>query len=466
MKRNISLIAVLILYSISGIMSTAQNINANLKLNNDTIIIGDQISAKLNLKVNHADEIIFPPISDTLVRGIEILNIGEIEHSTNSDGMVDYTRKLLLTSFDTGTYVIPPKQIRWVVKSDTFEVFTDTAFLRVNPYINIDTVPRDTVFAKHTGSIVFGRNNFIAEIEQSISDSIRQSLSEEELKYLYDSIFQTHAQRFFSEVFNSTGLKDAEDISLIIGSPLKQLFIVDKTGIYEQMRVPGATDTIYVNEYDTVQKNQPLYVAFVIKDIDDTLYNTPLTFQELWQRFLIFLKKNWWWLLLIIAAITAGLIYLFRKKGINPLKIRLKPEEPPHHIALRELERIRIEKIWKHGKIKDYYTEITDVLRQYIERRYGIWAMEMTSDELLQSLSSSIQLSTEDHNKLKQILELSNLVKFAKFEPQNYEHDLILKLSKEFVENTLIEEETPNKIKPVEAEIELNKEPEIEENKE
>jgi len=466
MNRNISLITVLVLFLISSVYSTAQNVNTFLKLDNDTIIIGDQISAKFNLKLNNADEIIFPPISDTLVRGIEILNIGEIEHTTNDDGMVDYTRDLLLTSFDTGTYVIPPKQMRWVVQSDTFELFTDTVFLRVNPYINIDTVPRDTVFTKHTGSIVFGRNNFTAEIEQSIPDSVKQSLSEEELKYLYDSIFQTHAQRFFSEVFNSTGLKDAEDISLIIGSPLKQLFIVDKTGIYEQMRVPGATDTIFVNEYDTVQKNQPLYVAFVIKDIEDTLYNTPLTFQELWQRFLIFLKKNWWWLLLIIAAITGGLIYLFRKKGINPLKIRIKPEEPPHHIALRELERIRIEKIWRQGKVKAYYTEITDVLRQYIERRYGIWAMEMTSDELLQSMDSSHKLLTNENHKLKQILQLSDLVKFAKFEPQNHEHDLILKLAKEFVENTLIEEEAPTKAKPVEAEIELSEETKIEENKE
>ena len=108
------------------------------------------------------------------------------------------------------------------------------------------------------------------------------------------------------------------------------------------------TDAIFVNEYDTVQKNQPLYVASLLK-ILKTHFIIHHLHSKNFGKDLIFLKKNWWWLLLIIAAITGGLISFSERKELTHQN-QDKPEEPPHHIALRELERIRIEKYGDKAK--------------------------------------------------------------------------------------------------------------------
>jgi hypothetical protein len=331
-------------------------------------------------------------------------------------------------------------------------------YLQVQPFIDVDTIPRDTVFASHDGFAIFGKNSFIDEVNQSIPDSVRQSLNEDQLKSLQDSVFMQYAQRFASNVFNSTGLKDQEEISLIISSPVKQLFIADKRGISEQMRVPGAIDTLFVNEFDTIMHGDALYVALNIQDIEDTLYNTPLTFKELWYRFLQFLAKNWWWLLIVITVLVVGLYYFLRKRGVDLLHVKQRPEEPPHIVAFRELERIRIEKIWHNGKVKEYYTQITDTIRKYIGKRFGVYAMEMTTEELMIVLEKLADLNVHNTAIIRQVLELADLVKFARAEPLTNEHDRTLKNAYEFVENTLEVEENKEQLIPVDAVITVDPE--------
>ena len=456
---------ILLLLVAAGVLSclsaSAQNAKAEWSLSKDTILIGEQMQIKMQLSVAMADDIIFPEIKDTVVTGVEVLSIGDIEHDTSTLELELYARSMLVTSFDTGWYEIPSQPFFWIVANDTFTVESTPVYFRVEPFVNIDTIPRDTIYTKNTGLVVFGKNNFTKEIEQAIPDSIKQSLSEDELKFMQDSVFQQHAQRFSSYLFNYSGLKDQDEVAIIIGSVEKQLFITASKGILQQMRVPGAIDTLFVNEFDSVINGDALYVALQICDIDDTLYNTPLTLKELWLRLFRFLSKNWWWLILSVAAIVVGLIYLLRKKGISLLKIKIKPKEPAHIIAFREIERIRIEKLWKTGKIKNYYTDITDVLRRYIGQRFDLYAMEMTSDELLKVIDKKASLSIHDLSILRQILELSDLVKFARVEPLQHQHDDTLRNAKEFVENTL-EQIINETVKMVDQEME--KESENEEN--
>ncbi len=163
--------------------------------------------------------------------------------------------------------------------------------------------------------------------------------------------------------------------------------------------------------------------------------NTPFTLAEL-LRFL-----PWALGALLAGLLITGLIYwlVYRK---NPLKIILKekPKEPAHIIALRQLEKIKKEKIWQKGQIKRFYSDVTDTLRRYLENRYSIDAPEQTTAEILQSLRE-VELPDEQvAKKIKQVLELADLVKFARFEPLPDEHDLTLINAYFFVNQTRYEE--------------------------
>ncbi|MBE9481570.1 MAG: hypothetical protein IMY69_07740, partial [Bacteroidetes bacterium] len=119
-------------------------------------------------------------------------------------------------------------------------------------------------------------------------------------------------------------------------------------------------------------------------------------------------------------------------------RLKPKPKIPPHVIALDALEKLRINKLWQSGKIKEYHTEITDIIRVYIHERFGIDAMEMTTDEILASFNKkNDEVDDGLKNKLKQTLMLADLVKFAKEKPLPLENDKSLNNSIDFVKETI-----------------------------
>ncbi len=140
-------------------------------------------------------------------------------------------------------------------------------------------------------------------------------------------------------------------------------------------------------------------------------------------------------LLLIIAAIFL-FFYLKKRKKQTP-QVIVKEEEPvveinPKEEALHALEQIQKDKIWQQGKIKEYYTDITQVVRLYIERQLGIIALEMTTDEILFDLKKKI--NTDVFKVLKGLLTTADLVKFAKFVPNEDDYEKAIKRAFEFVE--------------------------------
>jgi hypothetical protein len=146
---------------------------------------------------------------------------------------------------------------------------------------------------------------------------------------------------------------------------------------------------------------------------------------------------------LLLGAIIFLILYsIKRKKKNKPLfSLPVKPKEPPHIIALRELDRIKNEKIWQKDKTKQYYSEVTDVLRNYIEERFEIPAMEQTTDETLSSFRYRRDLINEKSmQNLSQILSLADLVKFAKYKPLPDDDNLTLVNSFFFVNETKKEE--------------------------
>jgi hypothetical protein len=137
---------------------------------------------------------------------------------------------------------------------------------------------------------------------------------------------------------------------------------------------------------------------------------------------------------LAIILLSIAAYYYWRKKFRKEEKafIPSRPAIPPHTLALMQLRDLEEKRLWQQGKVKQYYSEVTEIIRRFFEGRFGILALEMTSDEVLQSL----KLLAETEPVRKQLLTFfttADLVKFAKYEPTPAEHELELKIAYDVV---------------------------------
>lgn len=293
----------LFLVSTLSMISTAQVVSVQAKLDSLSIKIGQQTALRFEVIQGAESKVQFPIIADSIISGVEVLSVSKPDTINLEDGKIQITSNIIISSFDSAVYYIPPFQ--FVAGTDTFET---------NPLsLKVLSVPVDTV-------------------------------------------------------------------------------------------------------------NQPLY------DIKP-IYNAPIN----WAQVAL--------VAFIVLLIAAGAFFLYKyiiKKKKNEA---LAPEEktiliPAHELALSELDRIKHEKLWQQAKLKEYYTDVSTVLRQYIELRYQIPALEMTSDDLIDRLEIMRELEKQDKLLLKQVLKLADLVKFAKWTPDFNEHDLTLNNAYEFVKNT------------------------------
>jgi hypothetical protein len=92
--------------------------------------------------------------------------------------------------------------------------------------------------------------------------------------------------------------------------------------------------------------------------------------------------------------------------------------------------------LWQQNRIKEYYTELTDIIRVYIENRFLIMAMEQVTDEILGRFSCTKLIDSFMYDKLSHMLSLADMVKFAKAIPLPDENDLVLKNAYDFVIKT------------------------------
>lgn len=145
----------------------------------------------------------------------------------------------------------------------------------------------------------------------------------------------------------------------------------------------------------------------------------------------------------IIAIITAIFYFLKKKKKKIKTHQDYDPKIPAYLIALDDLKKLENEKFWQKGQVKKYYTILTEIIRLYIERQFGIPALEMTSDEILYFLrnykhaeNNNIYFDDNSINLLKTLLEIADMVKFAKYQAVPDENDLCMKYSVEFVKIT------------------------------
>lgn len=278
------------------------------RMDSTAIWMGEQTRIHIELVQDKGNMVSMPILNDTLVTGVEILNVSKPDTISLENNRIQINRDILITSFDSGFYYIPP--FRYILNNDTFA--TQTLSLKVVP-VQVDTT------------------------------------------------------------------QAALDIKGVQSPP------------------------------------------FVLFDyISDTLLTVI-------------------GIIILVALIVAGYFYYKKRKKPKEDHVSLEDLLPPHERALKALEILKEDKLWQNGQEKEYYTRLTEILREYIDDRFHINAMEMTSSQILAILRSNKETKIVN-TQLKQILEMADFVKFAKMRPLPDDNEAVMRNAVEFVEETKVEE--------------------------
>lgn len=281
---------------------------AVLSLDTSSIRIGERVQLRLNATLPKSASIYWPAISDTLTGKVEVTTKSKVDtNATSRNDFINYSQRIVITSFDTGFHYIPPF----------------------------------TIFYSYSG------------------DTTRHELLSE--------------------------------------------------GVYLKVRMV---------EVDTTR---------AIRDIHGPI-QAPLTFAEL----VPYLGGA------AILGLIIGLIwyYLWRKRMNKPLfPVITRTPGPPWQLALQSLDLLEGERLWQNGKIKEYYSELTDILRHYLHQQHSIEAMEMTTDEILAAFDTA-GLNPDSRSTLSKILVQADYAKFAKAVPQRTENEMSMTYARQFIETT------------------------------
>ena len=303
MKNRVVLFVILLLSGIGGLKAQSREYSAELDTN--YIMIGDQINFRMKVKAEPGLKIVFPQLKDTLTKGVEIISGPVRDSIKEKDGRMLVQESYVITSFDSGVFMIPPMPI---------------------------------------------------EVQQ--------------------------------ESYNNTLRTDP--LELIVNT-----FVVDPQK----------------GNFDIVM---PLAA--------------PWTFAEILPYLL--------WTLLGVVIILLVIWIIKVRKLRKTLFGHEKPAIPPYVLAMKALEEIKKEKLWQSGKTKEYYTQLTDTIRNYLDGELGISAMEQTSFETLQELEKRDQVDAKQRGKLADMFETADYVKFAKAEPLQDENVRNLDIAYDFVKET------------------------------
>ncbi len=145
----------------------------------------------------------------------------------------------------------------------------------------------------------------------------------------------------------------------------------------------------------------------------------------------------------ILVAIAAGILYFSLRKKKPVLIRKFVRKEPPHETALNKLRALDEKKLWQQGEVKPFYSELSEIIREYLENRYSFPALESTTDEIMDRIVVS-GISNKMREDLRIMLQTADLVKFAKAQPLPDEHKKFMDGSVEFVKTTRSDEQAQN----------------------
>ena len=193
----------------------------------------------------------------------------------------------------------------------------------------------------------------------------------------------------------------------------------------QRMSSDGVLDTLVFDPVRLEVKTMPVDTAtFQPHDIKGQI-RYPVTVDEVIPWLGLF------WLVAVIIILTVCLL-MMRKRKNDPEYVR---KDPAHIVALRELDKFRGSQMWAPEKQKDFYSGVTDALREYISERYGIGAMEMTTAEIFDQMKGT-DVPEKLQKDTKELFDRADFVKFAKHAPDAEQNEALYTGVYYFVENT------------------------------
>lgn len=280
--------------------------------------------------------------------------------------------------------------------------------------INVEVIApkdRNIIFPAYQDTLITG----IEVLKMLKPDTVLTEVMTISQKYVVTSFDSTLYHVPYMQVIDGMDTLRTNDFGLKVSAPQ----LSEQSLAYLEQLKKHETDSI---DFEKLQ----------ISDIK-TVQTPPFVWQDYLEYLYIPLL-----ILLVLALIGFG-VYFFLRKRKKGYYFTPKIILPPHVVALQGLDKLKISKLWQKGQEKEYYTELTDILREYIDGRFAIGALEMTSDDII----SAVHLATDTKSAtdgLAQILKLADLVKFAKYTPFADENDLSLVNAYLFVNQTKIEE--------------------------
>tara|TARA_B110000003_G_scaffold172618_1_gene172198 strand:- start:40299 stop:41222 length:924 start_codon:yes stop_codon:yes gene_type:complete len=186
--------------------------------------------------------------------------------------------------------------------------------------------------------------------------------------------------------------------------PSQQVFIKNRAFLTDSILINVATIAV-----DTTKQK-----LFPIKAIQ----SEPLIYDDY--------KPYILWAILIILLILAIIYYFIKRKKPPTIEEEIISDLPPFEEAIERLKKLDNKLLWQNNEIKKYYSELTEIVRDYIEKELKVPALEITTHELIEILSDfnetkAIETSKETIKKLNALLNEADLVKFAKSTPLSHE---------------------------------------------
>ncbi len=188
-------------------------------------------------------------------------------------------------------------------------------------------------------------------------------------------------------------------------------------------------DSTFISKIDTAQM---LKIADIKAPID-----APMTFKEFMQRF------GWYILIVLLLGILTYIIIRYIKKrnsGNKSIFVKEKPKIPAHIAAIERINNLKNKGLHKKEDLKPFYTELSNIIRMYMEDRFNIPALEQITSEIINDFDKTEFGTKEMKNKLRDLLSLSDTVKFAKNKPDEHENAIMIEYALSFVNKTKKEE--------------------------
>jgi len=204
------------------------------------------------------------------------------------------------------------------------------------------------------------------------------------------------------------------------------------TGVYKIKPIAGTIngDSAFTQPFMIGVYTFPIDSTNAITDIKGNI-TVPLTFSDYVGAYWHYAAAIWgFWIIVFLIW-----YYFSRIKKKTKEEVISAPTIPAHDLAMQRLLYLEDKKLWQNGKFKDYHVRLSEIVREYLENRYNILALEQTTEEILGDLKP-VRIDKEIRENLNDLLQLMDLVKFAKMQPLDSENLAVMNWSKQLIDKT------------------------------